>query len=116
MVRGSKRSECSVAARLEIGESCRAQVEFADATAIDVTVVDYSAGGLGVRLGQFLPQGCVVRVRVEDSSGEVVQVGGRVQRISMIDRVPTYYAGLSFVEDDTGAERMLTSIRLASKE
>lgn len=66
------------------------------------TVVDLGEGGLGVRLGVFIPHGAILRVRILGEGGSVatprLDVNVRVQRVSMTDRRPTYVLGTSFAD------------------
>lgn len=70
------------------------------------TVVDLGAGGLGFTSTHFLPRGALLRVRVLAEGGARsttrLDVHVRVQRVTMIDRKPTYLFGVSFIEPNDG--------------
>lgn len=65
---------------------------------IAATLVDCSAGGVGVESSVYLPRQSRLHVRIpaNDGSGATIEVEGTVQRASMISREPRYYLGLSF--------------------
>lgn len=69
-------------------------------------VVDLGAGGLGFTSPHFLPRGALLRVRVLSEGGTQgvnrLDVNVRVQRVTMIDRKPTYLFGVSFIEPSAG--------------
>ena len=90
--------------------------------AIDAFVTDASRGGLGVESAVFIPRGCRLRVRMR-SQGAVAapekDLIVRVQRVSMLDRKPTYYLGVSFVskgpEHEQTVGAMLEMARLSQQ-
>lgn len=115
LVRADERRSCEVVARLSSAEESREQVEFSESQDLEVTIVDYSNGGLGVRSSRFVPQGCAVSVRVvSDRAPSAAECDGRVQRVMMMDRGPSYYLGLSFTGEGGSSNAMLAAIRSAS--
>ncbi|MFM9957158.1 MAG: PilZ domain-containing protein [Phycisphaerales bacterium] len=76
-------------------------------TGMPGTVVDLGAGGLGLKLPLYLPRGSVLRVRVLGEDGSVsrlrLDLKVRVQRVTMVDRKPTYLIGTSFVDASPAA-------------
>lgn len=110
LARSDERRSCEVAARLEPGTTMHGQLEFAHAPDVAATIIDYSRGGLGVRVDRFVPLGAEVVVKVERTSGEEVLCRGRVKRVVMIDRAPTYYIGLSFEGDASSMLAVMGSI------
>ena len=87
--------------------------------AIDVFITDASRGGLGIESVVFMPRGCRLKIRVQGgTAGSVHDLTLRVQRVTMLDRTPTYYLGLSFVskgpENDLGVGLLLDQARIAA--
>lgn len=115
LVRADERRSCAVTARLGAARESREQVELSESHDLEVTIVDYSKGGLGVQSSRFVPQGCMVRVSVSNgASREEAEADGRVQRVAMVDRGPSYYLGLSFTNVVEAENRVLDAIRSAS--
>lgn len=88
---------------------------------VAATVVDCSAGGIGLHLSVFIPRRCPVQLVVEAASGsgtiERVCLRARVQRAAMISRAPLYYIGAAFMDDDAdaaAAERLIALVRGAA--
>lgn len=63
---------------------------------LGATVVDCSAGGVGIESGVYLPRLARLQLRIEDTGGTPIEIEGTVQRASMISRAPRYYLGISF--------------------
>lgn len=63
---------------------------------VGATVVDCSAGGVGIESGVYLPRMARLHLRIEGTGGEPIELEGTVQRSSMISRAPRYYLGISF--------------------
>ena len=114
-VRRHERLECCLSGYAQIAPGSTPAVRLARATAqvegIPVVLVDCSAGGLGLRCEAFLPRSCLVRVQASVPTSQAAAGGDRaldvlvrVQRVSMIDRRPTYYLGTSF-HDLTAQQR-----------
>ncbi len=81
-------------------------------------VIDWSAGGLGLRSSVFIPRLCQVMVRVSlggMKGGAAVDFSGRVQRVTMLDRVPTYYLGLLLMGEGPEHERRLARLMEAAR-
>ncbi|MBL8758176.1 MAG: hypothetical protein JNK35_07090 [Phycisphaerae bacterium] len=78
-------------------------------------MIDCSAGGLGLRCGVFLPKACRVVVRVETGGGGAIEVGGRVQRVAMVDRKPTYYFGASLTGEGPEHQRRMAGLMEAAR-
>lgn len=78
-------------------------------------MIDCSAGGVGLRCGVFLPKSCRVRVRVETPGGGEIEIGGRVQRVAMVDRKPTYYFGASLTGEGPEHQRRIAGLTDAAR-
>lgn len=63
---------------------------------VAVTIVDCSAGGVGIECPVYLPRHARVQLVVEGDRSGALELEGTVQRVGMISRNPTYYLGLSF--------------------
>lgn len=66
------------------------------------TVVDCSAGGLGLETSVFFPRSCRLRIRAWLGSDATVEVIATVQRVTMISREPRYYLGLAYLTGPDG--------------
>lgn len=83
------------------------------------SVVDLSRGGGGVICGVFFPRGARLEVRITSPDGGTALVKMRVQRVEMRDRTPTYYLGLSLLQQEAGdspLEPLLEHLRRAATE
>ena len=114
VVRQHERRECRVPVSVRIGDGDAERVVLSRSAgdgsgAIPATMVDASAGGVGLEAGMYLPRGVRVVVAVR-LNGEVMELPARVQRVLMNSRRPTYYLGLAFLA--TGAARTELSDRL----
>lgn len=108
-------------ALVRVAEDAAEQVTLArsisDGTgAIDVFITDASRGGLGIESNVFMPRGCRLKIRVQAAAqGAIHDLTLRVQRVTMLDRKPTYYLGLSFVskgpDNDLGVGILLEQAR-----
>lgn len=81
---------------------------------VKAVVVDLSRGGLGVSTPIFFPRGSHIDVCAKLPDGSEQRVVGRVQRVEMRDRKPTYYLGLSLVQPDEAGpvlELLMTDLR-----
>lgn len=114
LARSDERRSCEVAARLGAGATTSAQLEFAESQDVAATIIDYSRGGLGVRMDRFVPLGAEVVLKIVRPSGEEVLCRGRAKRVVMIDRAPTYYIGLSFEGEASSMLAVMGSIAGAS--
>ena len=118
---------------VRVAEDAAEQVTLARAVgdgsgAIEVFITDASRGGLGIESAVFIPRGCRMKIRIQSGAGGTIGVGVatgtvhdltlRVQRVTMLDRKPTYYLGLSFVskgpEHDLGVGLLLELARQAA--
>jgi hypothetical protein len=115
VVRQHERRECRVPVWVRIGAGDAERVILSRSAGdgsgtIPATMVDASAGGVGLESGMFLPRGVrvVVAVRLD---GVLMEMPARVQRVLMNSRRPTYYLGLAFLA--TGAARTELADRLA---
>ena len=124
VVRQHERFLCRLPSHVRVSEDAADQVALARSVgdgsgSLDVVITDASRGGLGIESSVFLPRGCRVKVRVKPATGESVHdVTLRVQRVTMLDRKPTYYLGMSFVskgpDHDLGVGILLEMARLAA--
>lgn len=133
VVRQHERIHCRIASLLRVSTENAEQVSLARAVGdgnggVDAFITDCSRGGLGIESPVFLPRGCRLRIRARvassaatgttpassDGSGEMIV---RVQRVTMLDRKPTYYLGVSFVskglEHDAAVVALLDAARKA---
>jgi hypothetical protein len=116
VVRQHERFLCRLAAHLRVAEDMAEQVMIARSVgdgvgAVDAFITDASRGGLGIESTVFFPRGCRVVVRVRAAGPMPVQdLTLRVQRVSMLDRAPTYYLGLSFVSKGLEHEHSVVAL------
>ena len=123
VVRQHERFHCRLPLQLRVAPEMAEQIVLARAVcdgsgSIEAFITDASRGGLGIESAVFLPRGCRLRVRLKDGgptdtiANELVV---RVQRVSMLDRKPTYYLGVSFfskgIEHDATVAAMLEAAR-----
>lgn len=116
-VREHERHHCRIGVDLWIVPEDEEAVTLArsvgsEARMVRGTMVDCSRGGFGLEVGVFLPRKCRVgmRIREEGEGGAApasretlaYETRGRVQRVAMIDRKPTYYLGMAFIDDGGG--------------
>ncbi len=105
VVRQHERFHCRLASQLRVAAEVAEQVILARTVgdgsgSLDAFVTDCSRGGLGIESSVFFPRGCRIKVRVKPADayeGPGPEMVVRVQRVSMLDRTPTYYLGVSFV-------------------
>lgn len=124
VVRRHARLRCDLPARLAVAEASAAQVSPAAAATdagggIGVTVIDASRGGIGLRSAVFLPKMCQVTATLQVPAGAwgrafEFRAVARVQRVTMLDRTPTYYLGTAFLAGGPGeaerVERLLVAL------
>ncbi len=118
VVRQHQRLQCSLPAKVAIADSHAGAVVLArtasEGGALKTTVVDCSRGGLGLQTHVLLPRSCIVIVQLRDPAPggdpSPIVLTCRVQRVTMTDRTPTFYLGLSFRNECEAAaiERVLT--------
>jgi hypothetical protein len=105
VVRQHERFHCRLPSQIRVAAEVAEQVVLARTVgdgsgALDVFVTDCSRGGVGIESPIFFPRGCRLKVRVKPVDayeGPGPEVVVRVQRVTMLDRTPTYYLGVSFV-------------------
>lgn len=124
VVRQHERFLCRMPTLVRVAEDAAEQVTLSRAIgdgtgAIDVFITDASRGGLGIESHVFMPRGCRLKIRVQTGiGGSVHDLTLRVQRVTMLDRKPTYYLGLSFVskgpDNDLGVGVLLELARKAT--
>lgn len=118
VVRQHERYLCRLPAKVRVGEGYTDQVSLTrtvgdGAGGVEVWVVDCSRGGLGIETPVLFPRGC--RLKVTFLGGTTpVELSVRVQRVTMQDRKPTYYIGLSFVgSGDVHAANVESALAMA---
>lgn len=129
IVRRSVRFEISLPARIRVAPHHVEALNFAkgvcgDDRWIDVSVIDFAAGGLGFITEIFLPRNVDLEVEVPGFANNCDSVLLRcilqVKRVQMTDRRPAYQIGCSFinVDDDTTTqiESMLERLSGMSEE
>lgn len=103
--RKSARFDLSLPSRIRVSEAHGRMVSLTASAGVKqgwlpVDVVDFSAGGLGLLSGVFVPRRCVLDVEiftVENDRRQLVLSGVvRVQRVVMTDRRPAYLIGAAF--------------------
>jgi hypothetical protein len=107
-VRQHLRRTCDHGARLSVAPQASAAVVFArgvadGAGAVEARIVDFSAGGVGLGVGTFLPRGCPLRLCLVDAAPGIGPVSLVVRRVQMTDSTPRYYVGAAFDESSSGA-------------
>lgn len=105
VLRRSARHDVALRAKVTIAADHAAQVRFSAGTAgrqgcLETDVVDLGAGGVGFLSPVYIPQRCLLDVRVYglggDQAQELIVVRARVQRVIMTDRRPAYLIGTAF--------------------
>lgn len=87
-------------AKVRAAPEFEGQWQLSEGKDVPVTLVDYSGGGLGLHSRTFIPRGGLIVVHLDHAKeGSAAECVGRVQRVQMIDRTPTYYVGIAFVND-----------------
>ena len=104
-VRRHERVLCDLKAQVSVAPECQGAVRLSRGAvtsegSVEARVVDCSQGGLGLHTRVFLPGTCVLTVRFTlPGTGGEVRTKVRVQRVTMVDRGPTYYIGTAFEEE-----------------
>lgn len=115
-IRQHERWQCQMECVARVGPDAAAQVRVSARVAsrdggVPGELIDCSKGGMGLRTGVFMPKGAELLVDVTLPEGGSVRLTGRVQRVTMLDRTPTYYLGIAFVANGSEAsgsvERLL---------
>jgi len=118
-VRHSQRHEVALPAELRIAPAHCGRVRFSPASGargdrLSVTIVDISAGGLGLMSDVFLPRSALVEIRVADPKNPdgppLLETTTRAQRVTMVDRRPGYLLGLAFVQRDEALTESLDRV------
>jgi hypothetical protein len=105
-VRRHERVLCDLKALVTIAPESQAAVRLSRAATtaqgeVEASVVDASQGGLGLHTRVFLPGTSLLIVRfTRPGATDEVRTKVRVQRVTMVDRTPTYYIGTAFEEED----------------
>lgn len=106
-VRRTVRYELKLRAVLDIASEHSGQVRMsvggmASSEGIDLEMIDFSEGGVGLMSDIFLPRGCLGRVRVFEGVGKeetvVLDAKVRIRRVIMSDPKPAYFLGTAFVD------------------
>ncbi|MBK9189263.1 MAG: hypothetical protein IPM33_09950 [Phycisphaerales bacterium] len=106
IVRRNARHDVAIRGRVSIAPDHAKSVSLAGASGakdgwVDVDIVDFSTGGVGMVSLVFLPRKTHVRVQVfgpDPESPALVELPGVVQRVCMTDRRPAYLIGASVGE------------------
>jgi hypothetical protein len=112
-VRRHERVLCDLKAVVSVAPESQGAVRLSRAAVtgeggVEARVVDCSRGGLGLHSRVFLPGTCVLSVRfVLPGSTDEVRTRVRVQRVTMVDRGPTYYIGTAFEDEDDRCDMAL---------
>ena len=101
-VRGQVRYQCSLPARLIIAPDHQKLIKLDKSSPggggpVPAQVADLSMGGVGLQSPVFFPLSChlVITLQASDTEPEL-SISLRLQRVLMLDRVPTYYLGTAF--------------------
>jgi hypothetical protein len=108
VVRQHERVHCRIPSQLRVATENAEQVCLARSIGdgnggLEAFITDCSRGGLGIESSVFFPRGCRIRIKTRTtdsatgSSANSSEMIVRVQRVTMLDRKPTYYLGVSFV-------------------
>jgi c-di-GMP-binding flagellar brake protein YcgR len=127
-VRQFERVEASLPVEFRIAEQWHHQVAFSassgvpDRHALTGASIDLSPGGAGLRLPKFLPRRCrgILRFhgleitgvdRHGDPRREVIfEHPVSVRRVTLIDHEPTYFVGVSFVDQAEDFNRRIGEV------
>lgn len=118
IVRRNARHDVAIRGRICIAPEHAKNVSLAGASGVkdgwvDVDVVDFSTGGVGMISLVFLPRKTHVRMQVlgpDPESPALVELSGVVQRVCMTDRRPAYLIGTSVSELSPEARSRVESI------
>lgn len=103
--RKSARFDVSLSARLRVAEAHAKAVHLTAASGVRqgwlaVDLVDFSAGGIGLLSGVFVPRRSLIQVEIFGLEGEkggmAISGVARTKRVVMTDRRPAYLIGASF--------------------
>ncbi|MEZ6164937.1 MAG: PilZ domain-containing protein [Phycisphaerales bacterium] len=107
IVRRSVRYEISMPARLRVAPHHADALGFAKGVCgenrwIDISIIDFAAGGLGFIIEVFLPRNVDLELEIPSflpgEAGTLLSCIVRVQRVQMTDRRPAYKVGAAFVD------------------
>lgn len=116
IIRHSTRHEIALPCELSVAVAHQGLVRLSPSVALTrgrvaATLVDASAGGLGVISEVFFPKQTLLELRVldavESDAPPLLCATLRVKRVLMTDRCPGYLLGLSFEVEDDASERMI---------
>ena len=115
LVRAHERRGCDLAASAVVDPACGDRVALSTSAVrpeggFDARLVDFSAGGVGLRTGLFMPVGCALVIQVRGPKGEAISVRGTVRRVQMVGRGPEFYLGLAFASDEVEALGALSRV------
>lgn len=123
VVRQHERHTCALDAQVSVSPEFAERIQLARSVGsadgrIAATATDVSRGGMGLRSATFFPKHGQLMVRLPGAptsgGGGAWEVLVRVERVSMIDRGPTYYLGTSFCAgegQDRKVEALLAGLR-----
>jgi len=105
-IRRTVRHEVFLPARIAVAPEHAEIVRLASTSpgepSIEVDLIDFSAGGVGMISQTYLPRNCLIQVRVlspdENQSEPLFEAIAQIQRIVMTDRRPAYLIGTSFID------------------
>lgn len=118
VIRRHERQDVRMRATVRVSRSDGDVVRFSESApsmtnaGADTVLVDIGRGGLGFECPVFFPRGAVVDVTVNDpdGNGALLTCRGVVRRTSMVDRTPTYAAGVQFIEPSQEALEAIDAI------
>lgn len=110
VVRQHERHTCRLSAAVSVSSESEVRVTLSRAAGngtgvVPATVVDCSAGGIGLEMTVFFPRGAELSVRIQrptpatgeaSAAGDAIELAGTVQRVEMLSRGPKYYLGMAF--------------------
>lgn len=117
MVRRTVRHDVVLSATIAVAPEHATTVRFSPAAGgrdgwLEVDVVDFSGGGVGLVTSVLLPRLTLLIVRVPNPGGgpPLLEARCRVQRVSMTDRRPAYLIGTSFEDGSVEAARQIRDL------
>ena len=124
VVRQHERFHCRLPLQLRIAPEVAEQIVLArtvcdNTGSIEAFITDASRGGLGIESAVFLPRGCRLRVRLKSAAAPATpehDLVVRVQRVSMLDRKPTYYLGVSFFSKGPEHDLAIAAVLEAARQ
>lgn len=117
VVREHERVRCDLPASFSIAPEHADRVALAPAagvTPVPASLIDLSAGGLGLSSPVYVPKLTLLRISVDPAQGEPgFTVLARVQRAAMLDKTPTYFIGTA-LKDATESDLAILRRLLAA--